>query len=280
MTIIVQGATGAQGAPVLAALTAGGHAAVGAVRDPSRLPDGVEGRAVDLFSVDSLTEAYAGADGVFVHLPLGSPDEQMTVARNVSEAVRSAAPGRVVLSTSGYPVIAGDETSPISVLAAALLESSVRSVVLEPRLFLENLLLPPVADGAREGTLRYPLPVVYATSWASHLDVADAAARLFERPDLEGTVHVGALPGLLGADLARGFQDHLGRPVVYEAIDPDAFGSMITPLFGPEASGPVVASYHARQDQPGDVIPEATSAQELLDLRPRSVAAWLAELGV
>ena len=280
MTYIVHGASGAQGSPVLSALNAAGHAATAAVRDASSF-DGTA-VSVDYSSVDSLTSAYAGVEGVFVHIPIGPLDGQMTFAKTIAEAVRRARPERVVFSTSGMTV---DEKSSApsaqAVLARELAASGVSSAVIEPRLFMENLLLPvTLAPVREEDRLAYPIRDDYAVSWSSHLDVADVAVRLLTDRTVSGTVSVGALPGLLGADLAEGFSAHLGRTVTFEAISPDTYRELITPLFGAGAAGPVVDSYHHRRTQPDEVIPRNQSAQELLGIAPRTVQQWLADLAV
>lgn len=278
MTFIVHGASGAQGGPVLAALQAAGRSATAAVRDPSRVAGQAVG--VDLTSVDSLLEPYASAEGVFVHLPVGPPDLQLQAARAVAEAVARTRPARVVLSTSGYATGTGDPTdSAHDHLAAALAASGTSYAVVEPRLFLENLLLPTVSAGVEDqGVLRYPLREDYAVSWSSHLDVADVVVRLLLDPTVTGVVSVGALPGLLGADLAAGFGRAHGREITFAAQDPEEFGRTIVPLFGEAAARPVVDSYAWRALQPGDVIPEETSAQRLLGLSPRTVEEWLRDV--
>lgn len=280
MTFIVHGASGAQGAPVLAALRAAGLDATAAVRDTTK----VTGPAVsiDAASVDSLVAAYTGAQGVFVHLPLGAPDQQTSYARAIGEAVAQARPGRVVFSTSGYSsdTMGGGEAAP-EVLLRALDESGVSTAVIAPRLYLENLLLPVVvAPVHEEGALRYPIRADYPVSWVSHLDIADIAVRLLTDHTVTGTVTAGALPPLLGADLAEGFAQYLGKPVAFESLDPEAFGELIIPQFGADAARPVVDSYHARMNQADEVIDEARSAQTLLGMKPRSVEQWLRDLGI
>lgn len=280
MTNIIHGATGAQGAPVVAALLAQGQSATAAVRDASQYPGTTDAISVDLSSVDSLVEAYTGADAIFVHLPIGSPDQQLEHARVIVEAVKRAQPARVVASTSGYPAESPDGVeTPVGTLLDGLRASGVSLAIVAPKLFLENLMLPPVTAGVHaDGILRYPLRDDYAVSWASHLDVADAVATLLLDPTITGVVGVGALPGLLGADLAAGFSTHLGADVTFEAQTPDAFGESIIPLFGEAGATPVVDSYRWRATQVNEVIDEETSAQTRLGLSPRSVAEWLRDL--
>ena len=95
-----------------------------------------------------------------------------------------------------------------------------------------------------------------------------------------GTVSIGHLPGLTGPDLAAALSAHLDRDVHFEAISPEEFGELITPLFG-AAAMPVVELYRALNAQTGNIIDRSTSAQRLLEISPRPVGQWLlAELSV
>ena len=287
MADIIHGASGAQGSPVLSALTSAGRTAVAAVRHPEAVSAGVVARQVDLASADSLASAYEGADGVFVHLPMGAPEAAAAQARAVVEAVARTRPGRVVISTSGQIVdqpgspLQAPADSPIMTLIDGVTGSGVPTAVVAPRLYLENLLLPVVlAPASQEGVLRYPLPASFPVSWSSHLDVAEVVARLLtDASPTTGTVGVGHLPGLTGPDLAAALSSRLGREVRFEGITPEAFGDLITPLFGP-AAAPVVELYRALNAQDGSTIAEGSSAQELLGLRPRPIEQWLKDLAV
>ena len=286
MADIIHGATGAQGSPVLSALIAAGHTAIAAVRRPEAVPAGIAARQVDLASADSLTSTYEGADGLFIHLPMGAPEAAAAQARAVVEAVTRAHPGRVIISTSGQIVdqpgspLQAPVDSPIMTLIDGVTGSGVPTTVVAPRLYLENLLLPVVLGPVRaEGVLRYPLPASFPVSWSSHLDVADVVTRLLMDTSVSGTVAVGHRPGLTGVDLAAAFSSRLGREVRFEGITPEAFGKLITPLFGP-AAAPVVNLYRALNAQDGNTIAEDSSAQEILRLQPRSIGRWLEDLAV
>ncbi|WP_244205485.1 hypothetical protein [Streptomyces bobili] len=75
------------------------------------------------------------------------------------------------MSTDGDSGPGDSAESAVSALAAGLADSGVSHAVIEPRLSLENLLLPNVITGVREeGVLRYSLSIGFRASWASHRD--------------------------------------------------------------------------------------------------------------
>ncbi|MEO6082918.1 MAG: hypothetical protein ABIQ18_07410 [Umezawaea sp.] len=229
--------------------------------------------------MEELTRVYRGAEGVFVHLPVGMEDDRRTYARNIVAAVRVARPDRVVFSTSGFPV-AGEESA-ASILVGGLADSAVAHAVIAPELFFENLLLPHVVDAAREqGVLGYPLPAGFAVSWASHLDIADVAVALFGRPDVAGVVGVGQYPAITGAELAEAFGDRLGRDVTYEAVPPEDYFGALAPMLGEGPAAGLTANYRAMQSLPGRVIASERSAQKLLGVTPRTASEWLADMGL
>lgn len=284
MTFVIHGATGAQGAPILARLSRSGKRAVAAVRNTSAVKE-LPSIAVDNASVDSLAEAYRGAEGVFVHLPVVAEADRLQYSRNIAQAIARAKPRRVVISTSGWVVDEPDSPlqnppeSAISTLIREVDQTGVSLAVVAPRLFFENLLNPAVLGPVKsEGILRYPLLAGYSASWSSHLDVAEVAERLLIDTSVTGVVGVGQSPGIAGVDLAKDFASYLARSVSFSSLEPEAFGEMIAPLLGAGPAAGVVAAYQAQARAPANAIVQETSAQRLLGLRPRTLQQWLVEI--
>ncbi|KHL58394.1 NmrA family NAD(P)-binding protein [Xanthomonas cannabis] len=284
MTYIIHGATGAQGGPLLNVLLRAGKHAVAAVRNA----DAAAGPSVqiDNGSVRSLTDAYRGAHGVFVHLPQAPEEVRVAYATNIVQAIAAAKPARVLISTSGSIVdnpgspLQAAPDSAIALLIDGVQCSGVSSAVIAPRLYLENLLLPMVIGGVRaDGVLGYPVREDLPVSWSSHLDIADVAAQLFDRPTINGVVGVGQLPGLLGADLSAAMTNHFKRDVRFQSVQPEAFGEHLRPLLGPAALA-VAGFYQALWQAPANTINRATSAQHLLGSTPRSAEQWLEDLAI
>ncbi|MFJ3955991.1 SDR family oxidoreductase [Arthrobacter sp. NPDC090010] len=286
MSYLVHGASGAQGSPVVSGLLAA-HREVTALGREASQPAPINHLAVDYGDVDSLAAAYQGAEGLFIHLPLGAPDVIAGYAANITEAVVRARPARIVVSTSGQIIDAPGHPlqqpadSPLPRLIAALSEAELSAAVTAPRLFLENLLLPPVIDGVMsDGVLRYPVREDYRVSWASHLDVADAAVALLLDPHVTGVVGIGAPTGTTGPELAAAFAAHLGKDVRFEQITPAEFGAMITPLFGAAATAGVVALYEAQWTLPDSLINADTSETAQLGIAARSAEEWLRDIAL
>lgn len=281
MTYVIHGATGAQGAPVVAALAAAGKSATALTRQADAVVAGARHVvAAGYDSVAELTEAYRDADGVFVHLPVVSEEERETYARNILAAVRAARPARVVFSTSGAPVGPGTGGS-AETLAGGLADIGVSHAVLAPTLYLENLLMPYVLDAVRErGVLPYPIRADFPVSWVSHLDIADAVVSLFEHPDITGVVSVGQYPAITGPDLAKAFGVHFGKDVVFEPITPEQFRGFVAPLLGEGPAAGVAGLYTALSTLPGHSITPGNSAQKLLGITPRTTGLWLTDIGL
>ncbi|MEU0112765.1 NmrA family NAD(P)-binding protein [Streptomyces bobili] len=280
MTYVIHGATGAQGAPVVAALTAAAKSVTALTRNPDAVVDGARVVAADHSSTEELTAAYRGADAVFVHLPVVSEDDRRIHAHHIVAAVRAARPARVVFSTSGAPIDA-DTAGAAAMLVSGLAEVGVSHAVIAPTFYLENLLMPYVVDAVRErGVLPYPIRADFPASWASHLDIADAVVALFDRPDITGVVTVGQYPAITGPDLAEAFGARFGKSVRFEPITPEQFRSSVAPLIGEDPAADVAAFYTAMSTLPDRSITAENSAQKLLGITPRTTGRWLADIGL
>ncbi|MFC8663900.1 NmrA family NAD(P)-binding protein [Streptomyces sp. NPDC057199] len=280
MIYVIHGATGAQGAPVVSALSAAGKSVTAVTRNEHAVVDGARVVAAAYSSAADLTAAYRDAAGVFVHLPVTSEEDRRIFADNILSAVRAARPARVVFSTSGAPIdpAAGGAAA---TLAAGLADSGVSHAVIAPELYLENLLMPYVIDSVRDrGVLPYPIRADFPVSWSSHLDIADVAVALFERTDVTGVVSVGQYPAITGPDLAEAFGTRLGRDVVFEPITPGELRVSIEPLLGEDAAAVVAGLYQAMSTMPGRSIAPETSAQKLLGVTTRTTGQWLADIGL
>ncbi|HEY1966714.1 MAG TPA: NAD(P)H-binding protein [Pseudonocardia sp.] len=105
MKIVLLGATGKVGGPILSELLDRGHQVTAVVRDASRLPtagDGLTHRAGDVFDESFLAEVVAGAEVLVCSVALRDPAQRdRTPARLIGGVARAAAAAGARLVTMG-----------------------------------------------------------------------------------------------------------------------------------------------------------------------------------
>ena len=254
MTIAVHGATGSQGAPVAALLTAAGHA----VR-------ALSSANADLLDRASLEAAYAGADAVVLQLPLVYDARALTMGDNAARAAEAAGIQHLVINTSG-PF--GHEPIGVPFVDARHRAASAdvpRVTLLQPTTYLENLSAP--WSTVAQGVVAYPRPADAVLQWVATEDVALTVVRVLE----EGLTGRFDLPGqeLTGTELAAALTEALEREVRYEQLTPAEFGERLRPHLGEHAAAGTAAAY----EFPPVLSPPST----LQGWSPRSVTAWARE---
>jgi nucleoside-diphosphate-sugar epimerase len=252
-TIAVHGATGSQGAPVVAALTAAGHA----VRPVSRAA------GTDLLDRRSLEAAYARADAVVLQLPLVYDARALEMADNAARAAEVAGVPHLVINAGcalppepiGVPFLDARRRA-----AAAQVE---RVTLLEPtRLYLENISAP---WSGGDGVIAYPLPGDVPLAWVATDDVAGAVVRAIEA-SVAGRY---ALPGVT----ATGDEVAAALGARWQPITPDEFADRLRPHLGDHAADGTAAVYRMAAPAP---TPDAAPAREALGWAPRSIEDWAA----
>lgn len=241
-TIAVFGSTGAQGAPVVVEALEQGMNVRAIATDAERVsqihPD-AHPVAAKLDDMDAITNALRGVDAAFLHLPMpiGPDDIQNWMAAFVAAAHEVKLP--LLVYTTGGPT--GDRFPPSTVVDSgtegmkALLNCGIPTIVLQPAIYLENLLPPVFVPQLRgEGVLDYP-PVApdLKVQWTSHVDQARIAVAALGRPDLAGRhFEIGTPDALTGPDLAQLLGQWLERDVTFDPITPAEFGQRVGDAIG------------------------------------------------
>jgi uncharacterized protein YbjT (DUF2867 family) len=211
--IVVTGATGTVGTPLVESLLKRG-AAVRAVARHAALDSAVESVVADLGDVDSLVPALDGADAVFVLTPV--TQEMGRNERNVVEAARRTGKPRVVLLAAAG---VDQDVRGVRFLEAhaeglaALDGSGLEHTVLAPNGFFQNLL--GMAGAIRAGTLAVPAGNA-AVSFIDARDVAEVAAHV-----LTTTGHEGAVYTLTGPEALTHEEIAARLGARYLAVSPD-----------------------------------------------------------
>lgn len=250
LTIVLHGATGTQGRPVLRRLLANGHTVRAAVRHPDRadLPPGARPVVADLLDGDALAKAYAGADAVVVQLPLVfAADLAVPQAECVLAALRTAGVPRAVLNVGG-PLVPHPVGVPYvdarAVLAAGLPRAVPTATVVGPvGPYLENLSAPWSAGRVAAGELAYPLPAQAPVPWTALDDLAAVIADVLSS-DVPPAVRLVAGPAsLTGEQAAAELSAALDRRVRWQTITAEEYGERLTPHLGAEAGAGIAGFY-------------------------------------
>lgn len=253
---LVLGASGAQGGAVVRELLARGHSVRALVRSSASQVAAAATRVVaDLGDVAALSSAFAGVTHLSVTLPLVYDQAMVDAyARNIATAASGAGVQRIVFNsntrtTSGVSGVAAFDTRASA--EKILRESGIPMVVIQPAVYLENLLAPASVSGMKQfGQLHYPLPTEMQVAWISLSDLAIAVAEAHALAQVPSDpLLVGAKP-MTGDELALQLADTIGRPLTYVPLDPNAFENMLAGFLGKDAAAGVAGLYHWAQANP------------------------------
>ncbi|WP_051046698.1 NmrA family NAD(P)-binding protein [Nocardia asiatica] len=249
-TVIVHGATGAQGAAIVRGLVSAGHRVRGIARpaSASRLHPDAEPVRADLLDADSLAAAYTGADAVVVQLPLVfAAEPAIRQARAVLAALRAAGVRRAVFNPGS--VVPGEAVGVPFVDARVLVSAELprivetATVVAPARTYLDNLAAPWSAPLVRGGEVAYPLPEDLPVPWVALDDLGAAVAALITSTAPPPLRIVAGPQALTGNQVADELAAILGYPVRWNAITPAAYQRMLAPHLGAEAAEGIAGVY-------------------------------------
>ncbi|TNC51381.1 SDR family oxidoreductase [Mumia zhuanghuii] len=268
--ILVTGATGKVGRPLVERLVDDGHKVRAMSRSVDRadVPEGVEVIAADLLNLDTLADAADGADATFLLWPFSSPEQAARSAPGVVSALASRSPRVVHLSAHAA------EGNPDSFWAIVEREVEARArewTQLRPVGFAGNTLM--WADQIRAGDLvRWPFGAA-RRPLVDERDIADVAAAA-----LTGDGHAGQRYVISGPELLR--QDEqvaligkaLGRTVRWEEPSrKEAREQLRVSLGGFSSPHDVLDAWESFIAHPE---PVTTTVADVTGTDPRSFATW------
>lgn len=283
--VLVYGATGTQGGPVVERFLAAERPVRVLTREADRArrfeDRGAEIAVADLGDLDSLRAAHRGIDRVILHLPLQYDfDLHERYGRNAVRAAREAGVSMLVFNTSAH-VLNEPAVTVYRVrqeMVDHLQDSGVPNIVLRPTFYLDNFLGPWIRPGIVDnGVLAFALPPDLPMSWISADEAAAYAVAAVDRPDLAGSVFdIGGPEPVTGKEIAATFGDVLGRQVQYVAIEPDAYENALVPIFGPAVASEVAQQVRCIIDR-GDGSVDMTDVRRHLKVPPLALRTWIAQ---
>jgi uncharacterized protein YbjT (DUF2867 family) len=281
--VLVFGATGTQGSPVVRRLREAGRRVRALVRSRAK-GQGLDASLVEgsLDDARSLVRAAEGAGSAVVLFSTSVPPAEMLVhAKNALEAVAQARVPHVVVSTSSIVpmrdtgVEAPDARRRLVELIARLVP---QAVVLSPTLYLENfsVALRPALD---QGVIPQAIPANVPVAYLSLDDHARFLAAAIARPALAGrTFAIAGADPLDGERLAATLGAALGRTLAYVPLPPAAMVAQLTPIVGAQVAEAIGQMYAYEGTEGASLLhPPQEDARAALGVVPRSVADWARE---
>ncbi len=274
--ILVLGATGNVGKPLVSTLLARGEKVKAASRSGHAV-EGAEGVAFDFFNPESYGPAFENVDRVFVLLPTGSmqPREMITPLIDCAKARNIKVVFQSVLGADA------DDAIPYRQIEIALENSGLPYVILRPNWFSNNFHTFWKA-GIDQGQIALPAGEG-KTSFIDARDIAECAASALTRDEFNGKAYDLTGPQALSyTEAAVVLSQALGKPITYTPVSDEAFIAMLTGAGVPEDYAGFLASifYPVREGWTSAVT---GAVEELTGNLPWSLSSYakdhLAELG-
>ncbi|WP_413806706.1 NAD(P)H-binding protein [Streptomyces sp. OE57] len=274
--IVVTGATGNVGRPLVEKLAALGERVTAVSRRPSagaagEPPQGVRGRQADLAHPEGLRPALEGADALFLlfagELLAGTPR-----TGELLDVARSAGVRRVVLLSSQAAGTRPDAVShaPLWAFEDAVRRSGLDWTILRPGGFASNAFA--WAESVREERVIAAPFADVALPVVDPADIAEVAAAALREPGHAGRTYELTGPAPVSPrGQADAIADALGEPVRFAELSRErARAEMLRFMPGPVADGTL------------DILGEPTAAEQrvspdveaVLGRPPRSFAEW------
>lgn len=238
--VLVLGATGDQGAPLMTRLIADGFQPTAGVRRADALKDtpfaALPTAFADIDDEESLVRAFDGQDALAMHLPFEFDRERAAAfGRRIASAGRRAGLGKIVFNTSCF---VADEDLGLSAhdgrrdIERHIAESGVPYVVVRPVVFMDNMIRiwskPSIVNNS---VFAYPARDELKISWVCLEDVAAYMSCALSRAGLTAEkVLVGGPEALVGAEVAERLSAAAGRPIRFQSLTPDAFAAKMSLL--------------------------------------------------
>ncbi|MFD6068355.1 NAD(P)H-binding protein [Amycolatopsis lurida] len=264
--IVVTGATGNVGRPLVENLVAAGEEVTAVARriSPSDMPEGVRTVRADLARTEGLKEVFAGADRVF----LLTSGEFLAAGGDVAEVVTAAGDAEIVLLSSQG--VATGRHAPA--FEEAVKATSPKWTVLQPGGFASNafqwapairadrVVAAPFGDVA--------LPVI------DPADIADVAAAVLREPGHHGRTYVLTGPEPISprrqaADLG----DALGEPLRFAELSEDEARAAMTEFMPPVVVEATLSILGRPTEEERRVSPDV---EKVLGRPGRTFAEWAA----
>lgn len=268
--ILVLGATGNVGRPLVKALIARGEAVKAASRSGKPV-EGAEGVVFDYADPATFAPAFDGVDRAYVMLPAG----YVAAKELLLPVVEAAASRGVKIVFQSVFGVEADDSIPYRQVEIAIEKSGAPYVILRPNWFSDNFHTYWKA-GLDHGVIAVPAGDG-KSSFIDVRDIAESAAAALTTDRFDNRAFNLTGPEALGyADAATILSGVVGRKIAYTPVEDDAFIAILTGAGVPADYAGLLTSifYPVRQ---GWTAAPTGDVETLTGNKPRSVATYAAE---
>lgn len=291
MEILVFGATGSQQFNVIGEAKKKGAKVIAASSSEKSFEKLKQAGATPILAnmsdANKMQEITKGIDAIAFMIPasLPNPLDGLQYAKNVIDAAKANGVKKIVWNTSSWlaPQKIGIPGEDVKLdIKEYLKNSGVDYVIIEPTIYMENMLGPFCAPFVKnEKKLAYPTPEAMPIGWIASRDVSAYVVEAIYNSQLKAdTFQISGLENLNGNDLAEQFSKGVGEKIVYYPQPPRELGDILKPFIG-EAGAAFVASYYERMqnatEYPQKFNPNMSEVLEKLPVKMTSLAQWAKE---
>ena len=291
--ILVYGATGDQGLPLIDELLKNGYKVRAASRNPDDFnaynPSDVEAVKADLFDIESLRNVSKGIDGIAMNLPFVFDKEiAKTWGENITKAGSDEGIKKIVFNTSCYVAPSDNGLAAHDgrrAIEKAMEESGMEYVVIRSMVFMDNLTRfwskPSITNN---NIFAYPCSPELKISWVCLEDVAKFMVASLSSSSMNADkIYVGGPEILLGKDVAEKFSKVLDREIIFKSLEPQNFaGAMSKLVTGSEVYedqsiyGGMAAFYSwYNQQNPSPLAVDMNPLYKSLNVNPTYFEDWI-----
>lgn len=265
--ILVLGAGGNVGRPLVKALLARGEAVKAASRSGAAV-DGAEGVVFDIANPATHAAAFEGVGRAYVMLPAGNVQAQALLMPVVNALIAR----KIKIVFQSVFGVDADDSIPYRQIELAIERAGVPFVILRPNWFADNFHTYWKA-GVDHGVIAVPA-AQGKTSFIDARDIADSAAAALTTQRFDGKAFNLTGPEALGyADAAALLSEVTGKPIAYQATDDASFIAMLTGAGVPNDYASFLASiFHPVRE--GWTAAVTDHVQQLTGQAPRNLRRY------
>jgi NAD(P)H dehydrogenase (quinone) len=238
--VLVLGASGDQGLPLLDCLLAAGFRTTAGVRRADAMQQtrhaGVAVTHADLMDEESLVRAFDGQDALAMHLPFEFDRARAAgFGERIGSAARRSGLSKIVFNTSCFVADTDQDLSAMDGrrdIERSIAASGADHVVIRPVVFMDNMIRiwskPSIVN---QSIFAYPAAPTLKINWICLEDVSAYVVSALGNDDLRAeTITVGGPETLVGDEVAERLSVAAGRPIRFQSLTPDEFASKMSLL--------------------------------------------------